>query len=185
MQLNTADLEDRDLHLEFGVNPDRIPALAALHTKGEVHIEAPLSVALHALRSGDMIAVKGRFSCRVEMACARCLRRHHQSLDSDFELSYLQAGEGGADPRTDKDGELDAREAGLIHFQGNTVDLAEGLGEQVIMELPYKPLCDPDCMGLCSSCGKNLNQGRCRCNTDMGENPFAVLKAWQGDRTER
>jgi uncharacterized protein len=184
MQINTADLEDRDLHLEFGVHPDRIPALAVLHTKGEVHIEAPLSVALRALRSGDMIAVKGRFTCRVEMACARCLRRHHQGLDSGFELSYLQTGEGSAETRVDKEGELDAREAGLIHFQGNTIDLAEGLGEQVIMGLPFKPLCDPDCLGLCSRCGQNLNQESCRCNADTGESPFAVLKAWRGGKTE-
>lgn len=42
----------------------------------------------------------------------------------------------------------------------------------VLLSLPTKHLCSPECKGLCSSCGMNLNHGSCSC--DRGEdNPFA------------
>ncbi len=42
----------------------------------------------------------------------------------------------------------------------------------VLLSLPTKHLCTPECKGLCSSCGMNLNHGSCSC--DGGEdNPFA------------
>jgi uncharacterized protein len=191
MQIKTADLDAGEIHLEFGADPSQIPNLADVQTKGEMRFEAPLKVSLSALRSGDMIAVQGRFAIRVALACARCLVSHLQSLESAFELCYLLAEErgGGADRAADaasmeKERELDAREAGLIRFKGDTIDLAEGIGEQVIMELPFKPLCRPDCMGLCSRCGANLNQMTCDCDATAGDNPFAVLKGWRGESAE-
>lgn len=42
----------------------------------------------------------------------------------------------------------------------------------VLLSLPTKHLCKPECRGLCSSCGMNLNLGSCSCN-DGDDNPFA------------
>ncbi len=42
----------------------------------------------------------------------------------------------------------------------------------VLLSLPTKHLCTPECKGLCSSCGMNLNRGSCSCDTG-GYNPFA------------
>jgi uncharacterized protein len=190
MQIKTSDLDAGEVHLSFGADANKIPALAALQAAGEVRFETPISVTLRALRSADMIAVRGRFDCRVEMVCARCLTPHLQPLDAEFELSYLLAEEGGGapagsgaadDPRGEREREIDAREAGLIHFQGEVLDLAEGIAEQVIMGLPYKPLCAPHCKGLCSRCGANLNHETCGCETTAAESPFAVLKDWPGN----
>lgn len=35
--------------------------------------------------------------------------------------------------------------------------------EDVLLTLPAKVLCDEECKGICSSCGKNLNDGPCDC----------------------
>jgi len=43
------------------------------------------------------------------------------------------------------------------------VDLTANIREDIILELPQRALCEQDCRGLCPSCGKNLNEGDCRC----------------------
>lgn len=35
--------------------------------------------------------------------------------------------------------------------------------EDVLLTLPAKILCNDECKGICSSCGKNLNNGPCEC----------------------
>jgi len=37
--------------------------------------------------------------------------------------------------------------------------------EEIILDYPLKPLCKPDCKGLCPQCGANLNEGGCTCGT--------------------
>ena len=43
------------------------------------------------------------------------------------------------------------------------LDLDELVYSEVITDIPMKHLCRPDCKGLCSKCGKNLNEGACGC----------------------
>jgi uncharacterized protein len=32
--------------------------------------------------------------------------------------------------------------------------------------MPFAPLCRPDCLGLCSRCGGDLNLGECTCRPE-------------------
>jgi len=188
MQLRTTDLDGGEIHMQIAADPHKIQVLADLHAKVDVGFDAPLEVDLRASRSGDMIMVRGHLATRVEMACARCLAPHLQTIELDFDLSYLHAPGPGEDSGGsmggDKEREIDAREAGLIHFQGDSIDLSDGIGEQLIMGLPFKPLCDSDCKGLCSRCGADLNREACACASASAESPFAVLKALQGKDSE-
>ncbi len=43
----------------------------------------------------------------------------------------------------------------------------------VLLSLPTKHLCTPECKGLCSSCGMNLNHSGCSCDSG-DDNPFAA-----------
>jgi uncharacterized protein len=189
MQLKTTDLAAGEVHLQMAVDPTRLPALEALHREGQIGFGHPLNLDLRAFRNRDMVTVTGRLATRVAIDCARCLTRHLQPLDFAVELSYLQVSDHETRVQTaaGQNLELDAREAGLIHFEGETLDLADGIAEQVIMRLPIKPLCHPECRGLCSRCGVNLNRKRCSCARNEGENPFAVLQNWspkpKGDRS--
>jgi uncharacterized protein len=45
------------------------------------------------------------------------------------------------------------------------------------MDLPIQVLCDPNCRGLCSQCGANLNEGDCGCAPDTTASPLAGLAA--------
>ena len=41
------------------------------------------------------------------------------------------------------------------------MDLQDLVREYLVMEIPYAPVCQPGCKGLCPVCGKNLNLGPC------------------------
>lgn len=54
-------------------------------------------------------------------------------------------------------------------------DLDELVQADILLELPYKSLCREDCRGLCSLCGKNLNEGLCGCTHKSVDPRLAVL----------
>jgi uncharacterized protein len=180
MKLIITDLAAGEIHLQRVVDPCTLPALEALQREGQVGFGHPLNVDLRAFHNRDMVTVLGSLNTQVALDCARCLTRYLQPLDFAIELSYLQVGEPGTrvEARFEQELELDAREAGLIRFEGEVLDLGEGITEQIIMRLPIKPLCDPGCKGLCSQCGVNLNQKSCNCTPADAEHPFSVLENW-------
>ena len=47
----------------------------------------------------------------------------------------------------------------------------------IIANLPMKVLCKEDCRGLCPACGKNLNEGSCKCDTSYINPKFESLRA--------
>jgi uncharacterized protein len=56
------------------------------------------------------------------------------------------------------------------------LNLDELVEEDVNLALPTKYLCKDDCKGLCSSCGKNLNNGQCDCKAPIDPRMEALLQ---------
>lgn len=54
-------------------------------------------------------------------------------------------------------------DSSFILIEDMRLDLDELVSEDIFLGLPTKYLCDDDCKGLCSMCGKNLNEGECGC----------------------
>ncbi len=55
------------------------------------------------------------------------------------------------------------------------LNLDELIYTEVITSLPMKHLCKENCKGICSKCGKNLNDGECGCNTREIDPRLAAL----------
>ena len=47
----------------------------------------------------------------------------------------------------------------------NILDLAEAVRQYALLAMPMKPLCRENCVGLCPTCGCNLNERSCKCPT--------------------
>ena len=52
----------------------------------------------------------------------------------------------------------------IITVPDMKLDVDEFVYSEVILDLPSKHLCNPDCKGICFKCGKNLNEGECGCS---------------------
>ncbi len=55
------------------------------------------------------------------------------------------------------------------------LDMEELLRDDLLLWIPSKILCKPDCKGLCDQCGKNLNDGECDCNKSTVDPRLAAL----------
>ena len=92
--------------------------------------------------------------------CARCLEtsiRPFRAEVHELFVAHVEGAEGvyAFDP-----------EAGL--------DLEQMLRDAIGVEMPFAPLCRPDCRGLCETCGGDRNRGECP-GHDQVDPRFAIL----------
>jgi len=81
-------------------------------------------------------------------------------VDAAFRLRYLpQTANRGAEEQ-----EVDEAALEVAFYEGEAIDLGQLLREQFYLALPMKPLCRPDCRGLCPTCGANRNAASCGCD---------------------
>ena len=64
------------------------------------------------------------------------------------------------------------------------LDLDELIYSEVIMSLPMKHLCKEACKGICSKCGKNLNDGKCGCPEKEIDPRLSVLAELLNDNND-
>ena len=69
----------------------------------------------------------------------------------------------------------------LIVKDGNEWDLTELVLSDILIDFPVAVLCSDDCKGLCSICGKNLNEEACSCVKDNWDSRFDILKNFKAD----
>lgn len=114
------------------------------------------------IRSSQGIECAGRLVAMAMVPCSRCLEPYALPVVREFDVSYVPMpvgdGQGGAEIQIDKD-DLDVS---YLDRQG-CFETADLVSEQIYLALPMKPLCAPDCKGLCPGCGANRNLEVCLC----------------------
>jgi uncharacterized protein len=114
-------------------------------------------------RTPQGLVVQGNFSGETTLECVRCLKEFQFPLK--WELTELYAFN-----------KKSVSESGLMVPDSAQIDLAPLLREYALLELPIKPLCKPDCKGLCIECGQDLNLRDCGHSQEADDSPFAALK---------
>ena len=104
-------------------------------------------------------------SGRMIVHCARCMQEIEQPVD--FDISEFLVREELSEEIGDDD---DA-----VVFSGEEIDIDELIINNFLLNVPGKYLCNEDCKGLCSKCGKNLNLGVCDCSDDEIDPRWAAL----------
>ncbi len=127
------------------------------------------------LRTQRSILVKCALDTEVELTCSRCLSKFRQHLEIRFEEEFFPTLDvvSGTPMSSPEDSS-----AFTINAQ-HTLDLTEAVRQYIVMAIPMKALCKEDCSGLCPTCGKNLNEGKCDCpkdDTDPRWSKLAKLK---------
>ncbi|RJQ76823.1 MAG: DUF177 domain-containing protein [Desulfobacteraceae bacterium] len=175
--------------LEYSRKAESFPVLKTLSEKGECRFIEPLAIELTVVPERNLIRVDGVIATTIEQACSRCLADFKSELQRRFTLRFAReiTAEFPAEGQAEKEIELNADHVGLSFFSGEAIDFTDSVQEQVVLTLPYKPLCSEACKGLCPRCGTDLNAGRCSCAQDRSQNPFAVLKnlSWPSQGQER
>jgi uncharacterized protein len=96
----------------------------------------------------DGVLVTGEAHAALEGECVRCLEPITDEVDVTFQELYLYDDTRDA-ASVEEDEDLSMLEADLL-------DLEPVLRDAVVLALPFQPLCQDDCPGLCPECGARL-----------------------------
>ncbi|HEV8674794.1 MAG TPA: DUF177 domain-containing protein [Methylomirabilota bacterium] len=122
-------------------------------------------------RSGEVM-VTGNYRATVRLQCGRCLEGLTTHVGSDVDLRLLPS--TGA---RHEEVELGPDDLELDFYQGDSLDVGGLLRSETFLALPMKPLCRPDCRGLCPACGGNRNVTACACAAGAADPRLAPLEA--------
>ncbi len=132
--------------------------------------------------TGDTVLVRGVAEALVSSRCARCLAPTETAVSAPFSEAFVREGAAEAEPKEN------ALPGDQYTYQGHELELTEAVRTAVLLEVPVRVLCRPDCKGLCPQCGANRNETACSCpEIPRRQNPFAALaerarEASRGDR---
>ena len=129
------------------------------HHKHELARNSPIAFAATVELDGEAVIVTGWIQSTVHVACSRCLEVTPVTVDRELQLVFHSADKAPGPGVT----ELDAQRLDIDYYAGGTLDLRPVLTEQVLLDLPMKPLCSTDCRGLCPQCGSNCSEQPCDC----------------------
>jgi uncharacterized protein len=127
----------RDLHFDltdFQLSPDFTP----LTLKGVIRLD----------RTPQGIITEADLYATVMATCVRCLEDFQQTLHAQFAELYAYKEDA-------------ITEAGLVVPEDGNIDFTPLARDCLLLEIPIKSLCKPDCKGLCMVCGENLNLRTC------------------------
>ncbi len=155
-------------------------------------------------RLDDVVVVTGDLHTEIRLCCSRCLKPFmlpaHANFSSLYSKDKVMAGvahlgrrpedpngeirpigqnQGHARHAHDFESDGDAitgRDVEIQYIDGDFIQLADVLREQLQLQIPFQPLCREDCKGMCANCGTDLNAGRCACSKFQTGSAFAALK---------
>jgi uncharacterized protein len=140
------DFYEEDVHLDDGIK-----------------MIGPLDGHVRMRRTNQGLLVDGWVELTLELSCNRCLKVYEQPMHVNFEEQFY--------PTVDVVSGLplapfDEEEVFPIDDH-HLVDLTEAIRQNVLTALPMVTICQEDCKGLCSQCGKDLNLGPCECEPEV------------------
>lgn len=169
MIIDLRDLQLRDEPLE----------VEAIFTEEQLRVNTPVAALdgkvesrMTIRMSGDCVRVAGTLEAALAITCSRCAASFPLHLAKKFSLEYWP------DPRTEHDGdefELKYADLEVGFYRDDVLDLSAVVSEQIVLELPMKPMCRENCRGLCDRCGADLNLGDCGCDRSRVDPRLAVL----------
>jgi uncharacterized protein len=143
-------------------------------------LELPLATVVEPIRLVADVAsvvegllVRGTLTTDVRVQCSRCLADLDISVTADVAELFTDPARAsefgpGVEP-------ADVVEEGYEIADGR-IDLDTLVRDALVPAVPYQPLCDAACRGLCPVCGANRNEVDCDCAEPAGDARWAALE---------
>ena len=107
----------------------------------DINFDKPITITAFITREKENLFVDAQINSIVLFTCSRCLKEFEKSLNKSAMLFFQLEGE-------------------------NILDISDDIREEIIVDYPIKMLCSDNCKGLCPSCGRDLNEGQCSCESE-------------------
>jgi uncharacterized protein len=174
MEFKISELEREPIEFDLELVPGAVVFAEEAEQVGKLSTSGRAEV-LHEHRGPrDIVAdirLRGNFSGRFQVPCARCVEPVEIPLAADFDLIFRPA---GADTEA-AERSITAPETEIGYYLKDSLLLEDVLREQVLLSLPVRTLCKPDCKGLCQRCGANRNSQTCTCEEGPNDPRWEAL----------
>ena len=131
-----------------------------------------LDLRLEAVMEG--VLVTGSASAELTGECARCLEPIEDEIDVRFQELFVYDDQGYSSGEDDE----------VSMLEGDLVDLEPLLRDAVVLALPFQPMCEDDCPGLCPECGARLKDDPDHAHEEPIDPRWAGLAALTQDQHE-
>ena len=113
--------------------------------------------------------LNGYIDVTIGHECVRCLDSFKSKISFPLEITL----EGNNTKES-----LESDSGNVIRFSNSMdeIDIGVFIADFIELEKPMNPLCENDCLGLCSACGINKNKTYCGCKVDKGYEVWDKLK---------
>jgi uncharacterized protein len=121
---------------------------------GELHLRGPIEGHARLIRTSEGILAHSDYHVSVSLECARCLEEAIVDVEGELDEEFL--------PSTDIRTGLPVESAVPVQDdqpfinEHHEIDLDEILRQNILTNLPLRPLCAATCPGLCATCGERL-----------------------------
>ena len=176
LKINPAILPEEGLRLKFSEDADWFKKCFSADELPDFSL-IRVDVDCLITRSGETVYVRGILEAQISQECSRCLEAAAMTVGGDFVYTLVPE-----KAEFEEEIELTAEELETGYYRGDFIDLAPLVCEQIVLQVPIKVLCCPDCKGLCPHCGTNLNRRSCSCRSDVIDDRLAVLKNFKVKR---
>ena len=163
MVFGIEEIGDEGLSFSFVLKKDQFEIdQTGLNVNVDITINGSLT------RVDDDVYLKGAVMTGVVASCSRCLDTLLYSIDSGLKSHFVPSDDRFASVR---DVELHASDIDAEVYENQQIDLTQSIRDSILLAVPVICLCKENCKGICSQCGKNLNQGLCKCEIDSFTDP--------------
>ena len=142
--------------------------------------EEQVSGDIELLRTKDGVLVRAWLELVEPESCSRCLQPLKETVRIEFEEEFQATVDRRSGAAVKDEVDPDAFRIDENHM----LDLTEAVRQYREANAVMKPLCRPDCRGLCPRCGEDLNAGECACEKTIIDSRWADLAALRGAFSE-
>ena len=174
MEFLISDLEREPIEFDLQLQPGAVNFGEEAEQKGPLATSGRAEVIHEHRGPKEVVAdirLKGRYAGAFQVPCARCLEPVEVPLSAEFDLIFRPIGVDADGPERS----ISASETEIGYYQKDSLLLEDVLREQVLLSLPVRTLCKPDCKGLCPRCGANRNTQPCSCDQGLADPRWEAL----------
>ena len=113
--------------------------------------------------------LKGYIDATIYHDCVRCLDAFESKISFPLEITLENINTKES---------LESDSGNVVRFSNSMdeIDIGVFIADFIELEKPMNPLCENDCLGLCSACGVNKNKTSCDCRFDKDYEVWDKLK---------
>jgi uncharacterized protein len=115
------------------------------YPEDNLNLTKPVNIKIRLVNTGDSVLVKGKIETEAELECSRCLKAFSLPISLEIDEEFAKK-----TPEHKRAEELELKEGDFVYpiERDNSINFSEVIRQNLLLALPMKTLCRPDCKGI-------------------------------------